>query len=248
MAVAPGSPVLDAGDPAQLGVADQRGVVRSGGVNIGAYQASASAFVLIAPAAVTAGVPFDLVVTAVDPFGQTAVGYVGTVTFSATDTNPGVLLPANYTFSPADGGVHTFAGATTLVRAGSQTVTATDTATNSITGSASVTVDPAAATHLVLTFSSDPVKKEAWFVTVTAYDAFGNVATGYAGTVTLSSSDDKAFLPADYTFSAADAGTHTFSVTFHRLGQQTLTVTDTVNASIFGIVDVLVHNPGRDGH
>ena len=59
-------------------MADQRGVVRSGGVNIGAYQASASAFVFTAPATATAGVPFDLVVTVVDAFGQTAVGYTGT--------------------------------------------------------------------------------------------------------------------------------------------------------------------------
>ena len=42
MALLPGSPALNNGDPAQLGQADQRGVVRSGGVNIGAYQASAS--------------------------------------------------------------------------------------------------------------------------------------------------------------------------------------------------------------
>src|SRR5262249_14633741 len=73
-----GSPALNAGDPAQLGVADQRGVVRSGGVNIGAYQASASAFVLTAPDSVTAGAPFDATVKAVDSFGQTAVGYTGT--------------------------------------------------------------------------------------------------------------------------------------------------------------------------
>jgi hypothetical protein len=43
MAVLPGSPALNAGDPALLGTPDQRGVVRSDGVNIGAYQASAAA-------------------------------------------------------------------------------------------------------------------------------------------------------------------------------------------------------------
>jgi hypothetical protein len=48
MALLPGSPALNAGDPNQLGTADQRGVLRTGGVNIGAYQASASAFVLTA--------------------------------------------------------------------------------------------------------------------------------------------------------------------------------------------------------
>src|SRR5262249_5933057 len=103
-----GSPALNAGDPAQLGVADQRGVVRHGGVNIGAYQASASAFVLSAPATVTPGTPFDVTVKAVDMFGQTALGYTGTVTFTTSDTDPAVVLPPTYTFTAADHGVHAF--------------------------------------------------------------------------------------------------------------------------------------------
>src|SRR5262249_4908735 len=72
MALLAASPALNAGDPAQLGVADQRGVLRTGGVNIGAYQASATAFVLSAPDTVDPGAPFDLTVAAVDPFGQPA--------------------------------------------------------------------------------------------------------------------------------------------------------------------------------
>jgi hypothetical protein len=43
MAVLAGSPALNAGDPSQLGAKDQRGVVRTGGVTIGAYQDSGSA-------------------------------------------------------------------------------------------------------------------------------------------------------------------------------------------------------------
>src|SRR5262249_35970956 len=99
-----GSPALNAGDPTQLGVADQRGVVRTGGVNIGAYQASASAFVLTAPATVTAGTPFDATVKAVDRFGQTALGYRGTVHLSSSDGQ--AALPGDYTFTTADAGVH----------------------------------------------------------------------------------------------------------------------------------------------
>jgi hypothetical protein len=94
-----GSPALNAGDPSQLGNPDQRGVVRAGGVNIGAYQASASAFLISAPDTVQSGVAFDAIVTAVDPFGQVAVGYTGTVTFSTSDIDPGVVLPAGYTFT-----------------------------------------------------------------------------------------------------------------------------------------------------
>jgi hypothetical protein len=140
MALLPGSPALTAGDPNQLGTADQRGVVRSGGVNIGAYQASATAFVLSAPEMAQSGVPFDVTVTAVDPFGQVAVGYTGSVTFSSSDTDPGVVLPADYPFTLADGGMHTFAAGVTLITPGDQTLTVSDTADSTLTGSATVTV------------------------------------------------------------------------------------------------------------
>jgi hypothetical protein len=140
MALLPGSPALNAGDPNQLGSTDQRGVVRSGGVNIGAYQASATAFVLGAPGPVQAGAPFDVTVTAVDPYNQVAVGYTGTVTFATSDPDPGVVLPLSYTFTLADGGVHTFPGATTLITPGGQMLTVTDTADGTITGSAIITV------------------------------------------------------------------------------------------------------------
>jgi hypothetical protein len=145
-ALLPDSPALNAGDPNQLGVADQRGVVRSGGVNIGAYQASASTFVITVPGSVASGTPFDVTVQAVDVFGQVAFGYRGTVTFSVTDPDPAVVLPADYTFTAADGGVHTFTdtglGETTLITTGDQTVTATDLGSG-ITGTAPVTVTPA---------------------------------------------------------------------------------------------------------
>jgi hypothetical protein len=137
MALLAGSPALNAGDPGQLGMADQRGVLRRGGVNIGAYQASASAFVLTAPTAVTAGAPFDVTVQAVDPFGKVALGYRSTITFSATDPNSAVVLPATYMFTAADAGLHTFAGGLTLLTPGPQTLTATDTVSG-ISGSLTV--------------------------------------------------------------------------------------------------------------
>jgi hypothetical protein len=183
-----GSPALDTGDSGQLGTTDQRGVVRSGGVNIGAYQASASAFVLTAPATVTAGTAFDLTVQAVDPFSQTAAGYTGTVTFSSTDAQ--AVLPGNYTFKIADAGVVPFTGLTTLLSAGDQTVALADTTAGSITGSAAVFVNPAAADHLLLlqrptdtaageTISPAPI--------VAVADRFGNIVTSAnIDTVTLS--------------------------------------------------------------
>src|SRR5688572_19054835 len=48
-------------------------------------------------------------------------------------------------------------------------------------------------------------------ITVTVRDVSGTVATLYTGTIAFTSNDPLAMLPASYTFTAADAGTHTFS-------------------------------------
>ena len=55
-------------------------------------------------------------------------------------------------------------------------------------------------------------------MTITLKDAFGNIATGYVGTVHFTSSDGQALLPADYTFTAARLGQHTFQVIFKTTG------------------------------
>jgi hypothetical protein len=71
---------------------------------------------------------------------------------------------------------------------------------------------------------------------VTVYDVNGNVATGYRGTLQFTSTDGAATLPAPYTFTAADAGTHRFpaAVTMRTLGPQLVTVTDTATPTITG--------------
>jgi hypothetical protein len=63
-------------------------------------------------------------------------------------------------------------------------------------------------------------------VTVTAVDAWGNVATGYSGTVWLSATDPDANLPDAWTFTAADGGTHDFTVTLNTPGPVRLTAND----------------------
>jgi hypothetical protein len=96
-------------------------------------------------------VPFEVTVTAVDPFSQVAVGYTGTVTFGTTDTDPGVVLPADYAFVPDDSGRHTFTdtglGEVTLVTPGEQMLTVLDTADNALTGSIVITVSAGPAPH-----------------------------------------------------------------------------------------------------
>jgi hypothetical protein len=79
---------------------------------------------------------------------------------------------------------------------------------------------------------------------VTATDAYGNRIHGYLGTVHFSSSDPQAKLPADYTFTVADAGTHVFSgnVILKTAGTQSVTATDTVTSTIKGAQSGIVVN------
>ena len=192
--------------------------------------AAATHFVLAAPATATAGTSFSFTVTAEDQYGNTATGYTGTVGFTSSDT--AAVLPANYTFVAADDGVHTFTDGATLDTAGSQTLTATDTVNTSVLGtSSSITVSAAAATQFVVTAPATATAGTSLSFTVTAEDQYGNTATGYTGTVAFTSSDTAAVLPADATLTD---GVGTFTATLETAGSQTLTATDTVNASFLG--------------
>src|SRR5207244_2266170 len=66
-------------------------------------------------------------------------------------------------------------------------------------------------------------------------DAFSNTATGYVGTVHFSSTDASAVLPANYTFTSADAGVHNFSAALKTTGTRAISAADTVTGSITGI-------------
>jgi hypothetical protein len=58
----------------------------------------AASLVLSGPASVAAGTRFSGTVTAYDAWGNFAAGYLGTVTFSCTDTS--ATLPADHPFQP----------------------------------------------------------------------------------------------------------------------------------------------------
>src|SRR5439155_24037639 len=108
----------------------------------------------------------NFTVTARGAFGNTAVGYTGTAHFTSSDGQ--AVLPANYTFTVGDAGVHAFSG--TLKTAGAQSITATDTVAGSITGTQSgIVVNAAAAASLVLSgFPSPTTAGVAHNFTVTA--------------------------------------------------------------------------------
>src|SRR5213594_1553202 len=207
--------------------------------------ASAERLALTTTAAPTAGQAFSFSETAQDPFGNTDPAYAGRVHFTSSDTSAGVVLPPDSSLSNGQG---TFSA--TLVRAGSPTITGTDTVTASLTGSMPVTVRAASATSISLGVPAVVIKGASFTVTVTLKDQFGNVATGYTGTVHFEASDPVSpleVLPPDYTFTSNDAGSRAFSVTLWAPSKQTISVTDTANLSLTytsPTIAVVVRLPG----
>ncbi|MFO0937998.1 MAG: hypothetical protein U0798_15960 [Gemmataceae bacterium] len=188
----------------------------TGTVSSDATPPVAALFQVSMPTSTTAGVAQNVTVTVRDTIGQVATGFTGTVSFSSSDVQAG--LPASYTFTAADAGSHTFS--VTLKTAGVQSVTVQD-STGTLTGSASgLNVSAAAFSKFALSVPNGADSKghilvtagETISLTVRATDAFGNQISGYKGKVKFSSTDTQAALPTDYSFTAADAGAHTFSV------------------------------------
>jgi hypothetical protein len=171
-----------------------------------------------------AGVSQPITVTAWDAFGNISTVYTGTVRIAGSD--PRAL--SYYTFSAANQGVATFN--VMLYTAGTQSVTLADYANPAVALTQSgITVSPNVAASIAVPTLVGTVAGVSQTFTISARDAYGNIATGYTGTLLFSSSDAKAVLPAAYTFTAADAGVHTFSVTFKSSGGQTLVVQDTTS-------------------
>jgi hypothetical protein len=155
----------------------------------------------------TAGTPFDVTVTALDPFGNVATSFQGTVQLSTNDPAKGITLPPAYTFVSGDDGVHTFTNEVTLLTAGQHTVTATDPpVVRGPSGTGMVSVQAAAASQLFISAPTTVTAGNSFNVTVTARDVYNNVATGFTGTVHFTSSDGNAVPPGDYTFVSGDAG------------------------------------------
>jgi hypothetical protein len=101
-----------------------------------------------------------------------------------------------------------------------------------------------AATHFQINGPLSTTTGSAFTITVTALTAGNQIDCNYTGTVKFTSSDPKAALPGNYTFTKADGGIHTFTVTLNTAGAQTLTVTDSAHSSTTGTVVVTVSSAG----
>src|SRR5205823_3205184 len=116
----------------------------SGTASVAVTAGTPDHLLLTAPDTVFSGLAFDVTVTIQDAFNNMVTSYLGTVAFTSTDSDPGVVLPADYSFTAGDAGAHTFAAGVTLITLGSQTLTVEDPSLG-ITDAVTVTVTPPAA-------------------------------------------------------------------------------------------------------
>lgn len=190
-----------------------------------------SGLVVTGPAIATAGTVAHYKVRAVDAFGNIATA--DTSALSITSSDPAMSV------SPASTSlVHgKRAFSVTFKTAGTQAIQVGETTKPWVmTLFDGIVVSPGKAVSISLTGLANPVTAGvASTVTATVHDRFGNVATGYVGTVHFTSNDKVALLPSDYTFTAADAGVHTFSVTLKTRGNRWVTIRDTSKHSIGGL-------------
>jgi hypothetical protein len=197
-------------------------------------------FSVTGPSSVTAGASFMITVTALDQFNSVVTDYTGTIHFTCTDSQ--ATLPADYTFMTSDKGVKQFP--ITMDTAGDQTIAVID-VTNSFTGRDTIPVNPAAAFDFLLTTPAGTEPNAPFSATVTVEDQFGNIVTGYGGTIKFSSSDTQAVLPGNYPFVSGDNGSHAFvnALILKTIGDQTVTVTDISNSKVTGSATIDVNPP-----
>jgi hypothetical protein len=219
-----------------------------------ASAAVASKVVVVTPETAATGVATPVKVEVLDQSGHLLKDFTGTVTVTSADTSAtaapnhhtaAASVPITYTFTAADHGEHTFLvtfNAKAAATGTATTVTASTTVgTATLSGQGSVKLyPPTVVTHLGVFVAPAADVGDAVPVEVVALNASNQVVSGYTGKVTLTSGDSAATASTtrngssaplsgaglSYTFSASDAGRHTFWVTFNTSGAQTLTASD----------------------
>lgn len=240
--------------------AAQTSVTGSSTVTVGSATASTLSL-SAATASPTAGAADNLTVSALDPYGNTATGYTGSknLTFSGAHLigayTPTVTssLGSAVNFGTATSisftnGVATVTGsnngAMKLYKVESVNITVTDGSISNGTGTA-VSVGPATAATFTIPTPSTQTAGAAFNVNLTAYDTYGNTATGYSGSQTItfsgpanSPNGTAPSYPATVSFSS---GSGTASITLFRAASTTLTATQ---GTVTGSTGAFTVSPG----
>ena len=208
-----------------------------GGISV--TPAAASGFRVRAPAVATVDQSFSASFTAIDPYGNQATAYTGTIRLSSSDS--AATMPAPVTFTVGDAGNVNVTGFVWQTVSANAVLRATDTTHSTITGNQNhIFVQAGGATALVVTGATSGPAGHVDNVQVVAVDNSNNIAVDYTGTVRLSSTDPLAVLPASYQFTLADQGQHTFAVQQFTSGSQTMTATDVQILGVNGAQSVVI--------
>ncbi|HEX8898076.1 MAG TPA: hypothetical protein VF751_05220, partial [Chthoniobacterales bacterium] len=109
----------------------------------------------------------------------------------------------------------------------------------------SVVVSPGPATHFSVGGPTNATAGSPENFAVTALDQYDNIATGYTGSVSFSSTDSFADLPG---ISPLTSGVGNFTVTYYTAGTQTVTAKDTVDSGITGTSPNVAVAAGPEDH
>jgi FG-GAP-like repeat len=180
--------------------------------------AVASHFAVGNPGTATLGSGIVFTVMAEDKYNNVATAYAGTVQFTSSDSI--ATLPASSTLSNGSG---TFGA--TFSTVGNQTLMAND-PLNNISGVGQPINVVSTGIHFVFNVPSTATAGIPFPFVVTALDQFNNTATGFTGTVNLSTSDTRATL--SMSTGTLTGGVGLFAVTLRTAGNQTITVSNTV--------------------
>ncbi len=229
-----GSQTISAADTANTSITG------SASVTVSAAQASSLSFnVQPSTVLVNASISPAVVVQIFDAYGNLVTNDNTDLINLALGANPGNGTLGGATTVKANGGIATFSNLTINQIGTGYTLTASATGITGATSSSFNVVAPSV-THLVFSAPASSTAGVSFSLTITAADANGNVVTGYRGTISFSSTDSSAVLPANYTFTAADSGVHTFTITLKLAGSDTVSGTDTSSHSIAGSAKVTV--------
>jgi hypothetical protein len=162
-------------------------------------------------------VPPTGTITFLDTFqGNTTV--LSTISVGGSGTSPAFTAAGTHVITAVYSGDGYFQGSTAA--AITQTVVAA-----------------AAASLRMVPAQSQVFPGQPFSMTVTAYDLYGNIATGYLGTVRFTTTDSAGSVPGSYQFTAADHGVHTFTGFVLRSPQdESFTVIDTLDPSLTSTV------------
>lgn len=196
-------------------------------------------FLLTSAGIPSGGQSFDVDLRIADSLQGFTVPYIGTVHFTSSDS--AAVLPANYTFTSVDAGLHHFV--LTLNTGGQQTITVTDTRLPGFTGSSTFQVNAPNVSELRIIGPGTATTGTAFSFSVVALDSTQTPVTNYSGTVHVTSNDPAAALPAN---AALVNGTGTFSLTLNTVGFETISVTDVAAASLTGSRQITASAPSAN--